>query len=184
MAAQAVLFDVDGTLIDSVDLHARGWQDAFAHFGKRITFEEVRAQIGKGGDQLMPVFLSQDELARIGRELERYRAESQRLLGVLETRLSGRQWIMGDDYTIADISLLGWVRNLIGFYGAGDVVAFHEYKRVQRWLDLGLLDALLREVARRRRREGGRLRIPIQSGRVFRLEAGHRSGMKAATIPR
>ena len=75
MAAQAVLFDVDGTLIDSVDLHARGWQDAFAHFGKRITFEEVRAQIGKGGDQLMPVFLSQDELARIGRELERYRAE-------------------------------------------------------------------------------------------------------------
>jgi len=75
MAAQAVLFDVDGTLIDSVDLHARAWQDAFAHFGKRITFEEVRAQIGKGGDQLMPVFLSQDELARIGRELERYRAE-------------------------------------------------------------------------------------------------------------
>jgi GST-like protein len=46
------------------------------------------------------------------RPLERYQNESKRLLGVLETRLDGRQWIMGDDYTIADISLLGWVRNL------------------------------------------------------------------------
>ena len=52
------------------------------------------------------------------RPLERYRAELKRLLGVLETRLDGRQWIMGDDYTIADISMLGWVRNLVGFYGA------------------------------------------------------------------
>jgi len=52
------------------------------------------------------------------RPLERYRDESKRLLAVLETRLAGRQWIMGDDYTIADISMLGWVRNLIGFYGA------------------------------------------------------------------
>ena len=58
------------------------------------------------------------------RPLERYVAESKRLLGVLETRLDGRQWIMGDDYTIADISMLGWVRNLIGFYGARDLVAF------------------------------------------------------------
>ncbi len=49
------------------------------------------------------------------RPLERYRDESKRLLGVLETRLDGRSWIMGDDYTIADISLLGWVRNLVGF---------------------------------------------------------------------
>ena len=51
-------------------------------------------------------------------------AESKRLLGVLEARLAGRQWIMGDDYTIADISMLGWVRNLIGFYEARDLVAF------------------------------------------------------------
>jgi len=58
------------------------------------------------------------------RPLERYRAESRRLIGVLETRLSGRQWIMDDDYTIADISMLGWVRNLIGYYGARDVVGF------------------------------------------------------------
>ena len=58
------------------------------------------------------------------RPLERYVAESKRLLGVMEMRLDGRQWIMDDDYTIADISMLGWVRNLIGFYGARELVAF------------------------------------------------------------
>ena len=52
------------------------------------------------------------------RPLERYRDEAKRLLGVLETRLSGGEWIMGEEYTIADISMLGWVRNLVGFYGA------------------------------------------------------------------
>ena len=72
------------------------------------------------------------------RPLERYRVESKRLLGVLEERLDGRQWIMGDDYTIADISLLGWVRNLIGFYGERELVAFDELKQVPAWLDRGL----------------------------------------------
>ncbi|MBJ6125109.1 glutathione S-transferase N-terminal domain-containing protein [Microvirga splendida] len=72
------------------------------------------------------------------RPLERYRNESKRLLGVLETRLEGRDWIMGDDYTIADISLLGWVRNLIGFYGAGELVEFDTLKRVPAWLERGL----------------------------------------------
>jgi GSH-dependent disulfide-bond oxidoreductase len=72
------------------------------------------------------------------RPLERYRAESQRLLGVLETRLQDRRWIMGDDYTIADISLLGWVRNLIGFYGARDLVAFDTLTHVPAWLERGL----------------------------------------------
>ncbi|MGO4389092.1 glutathione S-transferase N-terminal domain-containing protein [Microvirga sp. 2YAF29] len=72
------------------------------------------------------------------RPLERYRAESKRLLGVLETRLEGRQWIMGDEYTIADISLLGWVRNLIGFYGAGELVEYDTLKNVPAWLERGL----------------------------------------------
>jgi HAD superfamily hydrolase (TIGR01549 family) len=71
----AVIFDVDGTLVDSVDLHARCWQQAFAHFGHRLAFEEVRAQIGKGGDQLMPVFLSQDEVALKGETIEAFRSE-------------------------------------------------------------------------------------------------------------
>jgi GST-like protein len=72
------------------------------------------------------------------RPLERYRDESKRLLGVLETRLEGRTWIMGDDYTIADISLLGWVRNLVGFYEARELVDFDSLKRVPGWLERGL----------------------------------------------
>ena len=72
---EAVIFDVDGTLVDSVDLHARAWQEAFAHFGKQIPYERVRYQIGKGGDQLMPVFLSKEELEEFGEELEKYRGE-------------------------------------------------------------------------------------------------------------
>lgn len=72
------------------------------------------------------------------RPLERYRAESKRLLGVLEKRLEDRQWIMGDEYTIADVSLLGWVRNLIGFYGAGELVEYDTFKSVPAWLERGL----------------------------------------------
>ena len=49
---------------------------------------------------------------------------------MLETRLDGRQWIMGDEYTIADISMLGWVRNLVGFYGARDLVEFDTFRNV------------------------------------------------------
>ncbi|MDQ0392904.1 glutathione S-transferase family protein [Labrys monachus] len=72
------------------------------------------------------------------RPLQRYRDESKRLLGVIETRLDGREWIMGDEYTIADISMLGWVRNLIGFYGARDLVEFDRLKHVPAWLERGL----------------------------------------------
>ncbi len=72
------------------------------------------------------------------RPLERYRVESRRLLEVMERRLAGREWIMGEDYTIADISLLGWVRNLIGFYGAGELVEFETLSNVPAWLERGL----------------------------------------------
>jgi GSH-dependent disulfide-bond oxidoreductase len=72
------------------------------------------------------------------RPLERYRAESKRLLGVVDARLAGREWIMGDLYTIADISLLGWVRNLIGFYGARELVDFDSLAHVPLWLERGL----------------------------------------------
>ncbi|CAI1558313.1 glutathione S-transferase N-terminal domain-containing protein [Serratia proteamaculans] len=72
------------------------------------------------------------------RPLERYKNESKRLLGVLETRLEGRDWIMGQDYTIADISLLGWVRNLIDFYEARELVEFDSFPRVGQWLERGL----------------------------------------------
>lgn len=72
---KAVIFDIDGTLVDSVDLHARAWQETFSHFGKEIPFEQVRHQIGKGGDQLMPVFFSKEELNNSGEEMEKYRSE-------------------------------------------------------------------------------------------------------------
>lgn len=72
------------------------------------------------------------------RPLERYRAEAKRLLGVLEGRLAGRTWIMGEEYTIADISLLGWVRNLIGFYEARELVDFDSLEEVPAWLERGL----------------------------------------------
>ncbi len=69
------------------------------------------------------------------RPLERYRAESERLLRVLEARLAGRQWIMDDEYSIADIATLGWVRNLVGFYGAGELVHYDTLKHVPGWLE-------------------------------------------------
>lgn len=70
---KAVLFDVDGTLIDSVDLHARAWQDAFHAFGKDVAFPDIRAQIGKGGDNLTPVFLTEAEEQQFGEALRKYR---------------------------------------------------------------------------------------------------------------
>lgn len=69
------------------------------------------------------------------RPRDRYVAESRRLLGVLDKRLADREWIMGSAYTIADIATLPWVRNLIGFYGAGDLVGFADFPHVGRVLD-------------------------------------------------
>ncbi len=69
------------------------------------------------------------------RPRDRYVAESKRLLDVLNARLADRSWIMGDTYTIADIATFPWVRNLIGYYGAGDLVGFDEYPNVKRALD-------------------------------------------------
>jgi GSH-dependent disulfide-bond oxidoreductase len=71
------------------------------------------------------------------RPRDRYAAEAKRLLGVLETRLAGREWLM-DDYSIADIAVLGWVRNLVGFYGAGELVDYASLKNVPAWLYRGL----------------------------------------------
>ena len=71
----AVIFDVDGTLVDSVDFHAEAWRRTFAHFDHAVSFEAIRGQIGKGGDQLMPVFLSDDEVERRGKEMESFRKE-------------------------------------------------------------------------------------------------------------
>jgi GST-like protein len=69
------------------------------------------------------------------RPRDRYVAESKRLLGVLDGRLADRTWIMGDTYTIADIAIFPWVRNLIGFYEAGELVEIANFPNVVRTLD-------------------------------------------------
>lgn len=69
------------------------------------------------------------------RPRDRYVAESKRLLGVLDAHLANRTWMMGDTYTIADIAIFPWVRNLVGFYEAGDLVGFGEFRHVARALD-------------------------------------------------
>ncbi len=71
---RGVVFDVDVTLVDSVDLHAKCWQEAFARYGRQIAFDEIRNQIGKGGDQLLPYFLKEEELERFGDELDHFRS--------------------------------------------------------------------------------------------------------------
>jgi HAD superfamily hydrolase (TIGR01509 family) len=72
---KAAIFDLDGTLLDSVDLHALAWHEALAKFGHDVTFEQARSQIGKGGDKLIPEFLSAEEQKDHGKELEAWRGE-------------------------------------------------------------------------------------------------------------
>jgi GSH-dependent disulfide-bond oxidoreductase len=69
------------------------------------------------------------------RPLERYLAETKRLMGVLDARLKDRTWIMGDDYTIADISVVGWVRTIIGFYEAREITGYDDFKHLSAWFD-------------------------------------------------
>jgi HAD superfamily hydrolase (TIGR01509 family) len=71
---EAVIFDIDGTLVDSVDLHAQAWQETFRHFGREVPFPVVRHQIGRGADQLLPFFFSSEELESFGKELEKHRS--------------------------------------------------------------------------------------------------------------
>lgn len=69
------------------------------------------------------------------RPRDRYAAETKRLLGVLDTRLDGREWIMGSDYSIADVALIGWVRSITAFYEAGELVDYEALRHVPRWLE-------------------------------------------------
>jgi HAD superfamily hydrolase (TIGR01509 family) len=72
---KAVIFDIDGTLIDSVDVHARAWQETFLRYGVKTDFRSVRDQIGKGSDKLMKVFLSEGQIANWGKQIEAERTE-------------------------------------------------------------------------------------------------------------
>jgi HAD superfamily hydrolase (TIGR01509 family) len=72
---RAILFDIDGTLVDSNDLHAAAWREAFLHFGVDVPLERVRSQIGKGGDNLIPALLPPELVERRQEEIEDYRSE-------------------------------------------------------------------------------------------------------------
>ena len=71
----AFIFDIDGTLVDSNELHVDSWDRAFRRFGKQFPREQLRAQIGKGSDQYLPEFLTPEEIKRFGKELDEYRSE-------------------------------------------------------------------------------------------------------------
>jgi len=70
----AVIFDLDGTLVDSNELHVQAWDRAFRKFGKEFTLAELRSQIGKGSDQYLPEFLTPDEIRDFGNELDKFRS--------------------------------------------------------------------------------------------------------------
>ena len=67
--------------------------------------------------------------------MHRYRDEAKRLLNVLEQRLEGSQWIMGDDYTIADIAIFPWIRGAKVFYKAEDELELATFPNAMNWLD-------------------------------------------------
>lgn len=72
---KAIIFDVDGTLVDSVDLHAQAWVEAFKQFGYDVPYDKIRHQIGKGSEHIIPVFIPQEEFERIGEDISDYRKE-------------------------------------------------------------------------------------------------------------
>jgi HAD superfamily hydrolase (TIGR01549 family) len=72
---RAAIFDLDGTLVDSNELHVLAWQETFRHFGKEIPIERLREQIGKGGDQYLPVFLNEIEMRELGKQVDEYRGK-------------------------------------------------------------------------------------------------------------
>ena len=123
------LADKNGKLIPAAP--ARRWQTI-----QWVFFQ--MAHVGPMFGQVGYFYKFEGRALEDKRPLERYRDESRRILDVLDTRLDGRRWIMNDEYTIADIATLGWVRNLIAFYGARDLVAFDSLKHVPRWLERGL----------------------------------------------
>jgi HAD superfamily hydrolase (TIGR01549 family) len=75
LSVRAFIFDIDGTLVDSNELHVDSWDRAFRRFGKQFPRGELRAQIGKGSDQYLPEFLTPDEIHRFGKDLDDYRSD-------------------------------------------------------------------------------------------------------------
>lgn len=128
-----MLFDVDGTLVDSVELHAGAWHRALARYGKHVPYEDVRAQIGKGGDQLVKVFLTDEEQARFGDALREeeadlfrreFRGRSRPLPGardlVARVRADGKRVALASSGKADDVA---FYRDLLGLDGLPDAGA-------------------------------------------------------------
>jgi len=134
------LFESGAILIYLSDKCARMGREAFMPQEPERRYETIQWLMWQMGG-VGPMFGQVGFFHKFaGREFEdkrprdRYVNESKRLLRVLEQRLTGRRWMMGDDYTIADIATFPWVRNLVGFYGAGELVGFDDFPEVARVL--------------------------------------------------
>ncbi len=134
------LFESGAILVYLSDKRAEAGREAFMPAGRAARYETLQWLMFQMGG-IGPMFGQVGFFTKFaGREFEdkrprdRYVAEARRLLKVLDQRLAGRAWIMGDDYTIADIATFPWVRNLVGFYGAGDLVGFGDFVEVGRAL--------------------------------------------------
>jgi phosphoglycolate phosphatase-like HAD superfamily hydrolase len=103
---KAAIFDLDGTLLDSVDLHALAWQEALLKFGHDVSFEQARSQIGKGGDKLIPVFLSADEQRDHGEDMEKWRGNRFKTKYLPLVRRFRRFRCCSDGYAAPDFELL------------------------------------------------------------------------------
>jgi HAD superfamily hydrolase (TIGR01509 family) len=128
---RAVILDVDGTLIDSVDQHARAWQEAFAAFGHIVPFRAIRSQIGKGGDQLMPTFLSPRAVKQSGKEIAAYRTAVYRIRFLPKTKPFG-----GVRALCLRLKRTGWKVAIGSSADRKDLLAVLRVLRIERLVDV------------------------------------------------
>ncbi len=135
------LFESGAILIYLSDKCARLGREAFVPADPAARYETIQwlmFQVGGLGPTFGQVgffhkFAGRDFVDK--RPRNRYVAESRRMLGVLDKHLAGRKWVMGDEYSIADIAIFPWIRNLIGFYEAGELTGFDDFTEVARVLE-------------------------------------------------
>jgi HAD superfamily hydrolase (TIGR01509 family) len=180
--AKAVIFDIDGTLIDSVDLHAQAWVEAFADHGHVLDFETVRGQIGKGGDQLMPVFLSREALDADGAALERHRSN------IFKSRYLHRVAAFADVRALFERILADGLRVALASSAKGEEL--EAYKRIARIDDLVDRETSSEDVAESKphpdifdaaiRKLGGiaRADILVVGDTPYDAEAAERAGLR------
>jgi len=133
---RAWIFDIDGTLVDSNELHVRAWRDSFAEYGKRLTLAAIRPHIGKGGDLLVPDLLNAREMQTFGGKVQTYRSKlfKKRFIesvkpfpGVRETFETLRE--DGARIALASSAAPDEVEHFIEMLGVGDLIEAHTSKK-------------------------------------------------------